>query len=81
MGGSIEPGWYADPHGAENQLRWWNGEEWTQHVRSLSELSERADGAESTADLTDLSQGDRRGRPDDADQPTADLTDHTHPTG
>ncbi|WP_285759023.1 DUF2510 domain-containing protein, partial [Nocardiopsis ansamitocini] len=39
MGGSIEPGWYADPEGAKDQLRWWDGGDWTQHVRSLAELS------------------------------------------
>ncbi|MFV2194566.1 DUF2510 domain-containing protein, partial [Nocardiopsis sp. LOL_012] len=38
MGGSIEPGWYADPHGDDQALRWWNGGEWTRHTRSRSEL-------------------------------------------
>src|SRR5699024_9344363 len=38
MGGSIEPGWYADPQGDAQTLRWWNGDEWTRHTRSLSEL-------------------------------------------
>jgi hypothetical protein len=28
---SIPPDWYADPHGAP-QLRYWDGERWTEHV-------------------------------------------------
>src|SRR5699024_7047409 len=43
MGGSIEPGWYTDPQGDAQTLRWWNGDEWTRHTRSLSELQGDAD--------------------------------------
>jgi uncharacterized protein YxjI len=25
-------GWYADPYGAPNLLRWWDGSQWTQHT-------------------------------------------------
>jgi len=30
------PGWYLDPHGAP-ALRWWNGVEWTDHVKPPDE--------------------------------------------
>ncbi|QVJ00787.1 DUF2510 domain-containing protein [Nocardiopsis eucommiae] len=50
MGGSIEPGWYADPQGDAQTLRWWNGDEWTRHTRSLSELQASSD-EEATTDL------------------------------
>ena len=43
MGGSIEPGWYTDPQGDAQTLRWWNGDEWTRHTRSLRELQGDAD--------------------------------------
>uniref|UniRef100_UPI00131DC838 DUF2510 domain-containing protein n=1 Tax=Thermobifida fusca TaxID=2021 RepID=UPI00131DC838 len=49
MGGSIEPGWYADPEGAPGQLRWWNGSEWTHHVRPLSEFTSEQHAAEESA--------------------------------
>ncbi|WP_049579475.1 DUF2510 domain-containing protein, partial [Nocardiopsis sp. SBT366] len=55
MGGSIEPGWYADPQGDAQTLRWWNGDEWTRHTRSLSELQGAADGSDEEA-TTNLGQ-------------------------
>ena len=27
-------GWYADPHGAPNLLRWWDGAQWTDHTHA-----------------------------------------------
>src|SRR5690606_14803497 len=57
MGGSIEPGWYQDPNGGDGRLRWWNGQEWTQHVRSLSELRPDPGGTAAGED----------------DEPTSDL--------
>ncbi|RKN37985.1 phospholipid scramblase-related protein [Streptomyces hoynatensis] len=27
------PGWYADPQGTPNTLRWWDGTQWTQHTQ------------------------------------------------
>ncbi|WP_157129689.1 DUF2510 domain-containing protein, partial [Thermobifida halotolerans] len=71
MGGSIEPGWYADPEGTPDQLRWWNGSEWTQHVRTLSEFTSdqhAAEGSAATENLTD--SGDGTG----PDQATVDLS-------
>ncbi len=76
MGGSIEPGWYADPQGDAQTLRWWNGEEWTRHTRSLSELQGGAEGPEDELPTTDLS-GRGGGAPSDEDElPTADLSAH-----
>ncbi|NYE49158.1 hypothetical protein HDA32_004278 [Spinactinospora alkalitolerans] len=85
MGGSIEPGWYADPHGVEDRLRWWNGDEWTQHVRSLSELTGGSGGStgertrnpddpEATADLSDAPSRPGAGGEADPDGATADLS-------
>ncbi|WP_071621511.1 DUF2510 domain-containing protein [Nocardiopsis dassonvillei] len=54
MGGSIEPGWYADPQGDAQTLRWWNGSEWTRHTRSLSELQGRGDPGDEEAATTHL---------------------------
>lgn len=31
---NVAPGWYADPTGGR-QARWWDGDEWTQHVQAL----------------------------------------------
>lgn len=28
----TQPGWYWDPQGMPGLFRWWNGEEWTDHV-------------------------------------------------
>jgi hypothetical protein len=30
----VAPGWYSDPMGGR-QARWWDGDEWTQHVQAL----------------------------------------------
>jgi hypothetical protein len=34
-GGAAAPGWYADPHDPQ-QLRWWSGAAWTEHVSPKS---------------------------------------------
>lgn len=31
---TIAPGWYSDPTGGR-QARWWDGDEWTDHVQAL----------------------------------------------
>lgn len=31
-----QPGWYADPDGGQERLRWWDGTRWTDHVHSGS---------------------------------------------
>ncbi|GAA1888214.1 phospholipid scramblase-related protein [Streptantibioticus ferralitis] len=31
---NIPAGWYADPHGAPNLLRWWDGSQWTDHTHA-----------------------------------------------
>lgn len=28
-----QPGWYPDPDGTPQRLRWWDGQHWTQHVQ------------------------------------------------
>ncbi|HEY5319255.1 MAG TPA: DUF2510 domain-containing protein, partial [Galbitalea sp.] len=33
-GSGIIPGWYADPYDA-NQLRWWDGTQWSDQVSAL----------------------------------------------
>src|SRR5690349_2255578 len=33
-GPAVPPaGWYQDPHGPADQLRWWDGVHWTVHVQ------------------------------------------------
>ncbi|WP_157080245.1 DUF2510 domain-containing protein, partial [Thermobifida cellulosilytica] len=66
MGGSIEPGWYADPEGPPGQLRWWNGDEWTQHVRPLSEFTSDQNAAESSADVQNSADSGGGTAPDQA---------------
>jgi hypothetical protein len=54
-GGTAAPGWYADPHDPQ-QLRWWSGEAWTEHVSPKSVPASRAAQAatgEQTAQPTD----------------------------
>ncbi|HJE59063.1 MAG TPA: DUF2510 domain-containing protein, partial [Nocardiopsis listeri] len=68
MGGSIEPGWYADPQGDAQTLRWWNGEGWTRHTRSLSELQGGADGSDEEAATTYLGGQDGGTSPGDDDE-------------
>ncbi|WP_129838529.1 phospholipid scramblase-related protein [Streptomyces sp. RFCAC02] len=31
---NTPPGWYADPRGIPNQLRWWDGGQWTEHTHA-----------------------------------------------
>lgn len=31
---NIPAGWYADPQGTPNQLRWWDGARWTEHTHA-----------------------------------------------
>ena len=33
---TTQPGWYADPSGAPDALRWWDGHAWTNQVRPAS---------------------------------------------
>jgi Protein of unknown function (DUF2510) len=39
--GSAAPGWYTDPQDP-NQLRWWSGEGWTEHVSGGAAAPEQA---------------------------------------
>ena len=36
MANQVPPGWYADPTGGD-RLRWWDGTQWTQQVRSTAQ--------------------------------------------
>ncbi len=31
----TQPGWYWDPNGMPNLFRWWDGEQWTDHVSPI----------------------------------------------
>jgi hypothetical protein len=54
-GSGIPAGWYDDPSGAG--LRWWDGEQWTEHVHT-------AESAAAAAGTTDGSgSGSREGKP------------------
>lgn len=35
------PGWYPDPSGGQHGTRWWDGEQWTQHVDGPTVQTER----------------------------------------
>lgn len=39
---SMAPGWYPDPYSPEGYLRWWDGQRWTAHSVTPTELAERA---------------------------------------
>jgi hypothetical protein len=52
-GSGIPAGWYDDPSGAG--LRWWDGEQWTEHVHT-------AESAAAAAGTPDAS-GSREGKP------------------
>ncbi len=39
-------GWYADPHGTPNLLRWWDGSRWTEHTHAGSQPSPAQAGAQ-----------------------------------
>lgn len=39
-----EPGWYPDPSGVPNQLRYWDGRAWTQRIDQLPGTGPAADG-------------------------------------
>jgi Protein of unknown function (DUF2510) len=52
-GSGIPAGWYDDPSGAG--LRWWDGEQWTEHVHT-------AESAAAAAGTTETS-GSREGKP------------------
>ncbi|WP_059010682.1 phospholipid scramblase-related protein [Streptomyces specialis] len=30
---NVPAGWYGDPHGAPDLMRWWDGTRWTEHTR------------------------------------------------
>jgi hypothetical protein len=54
-GSGIPAGWYDDPSGAG--LRWWDGEQWTEHVHT-------AESAAAAAGTTDgPGSGSREGKP------------------
>jgi len=40
----MPAGWYADPLGIP-QLRWWNGEGWTEHVAAAAQPTMSTSGA------------------------------------
>lgn len=58
-GGSVPPGWYADPAGVAGRWRWWDGQQWTEVVRG----SDEAAAGQATAEH-DAGQPDRAGRPE-----------------
>jgi hypothetical protein len=53
-GSGIPAGWYDDPSG--EGLRWWDGEQWTEHVHS-------AESAAAATGAADLGTGPREGKP------------------
>jgi uncharacterized protein DUF2510 len=44
-------GWYPDPYGAPDLLRWWDGSAWTQHTHEGS-VSQAPDAASTSLDMT-----------------------------
>src|SRR3954449_2800898 len=44
-------GWYPDPYGAPDLLRWWDGSAWTQHTHEGS-ISQAPDAASTSLDMT-----------------------------
>lgn len=56
-GSGIPAGWYDDPSGSG--LRWWDGEQWTEHVHS----AESAAAAAGPGDAASAGGGSREGAP------------------
>jgi len=56
----TSPGWYRDPlHEAADQVRWWDGQRWTQHAQQLpTRLSTRVPGSQGQPGTSESSRGD-----------------------
>lgn len=56
----IGPGWYRDPlHEAADQVRWWDGQRWTQHVQRLpASVSARVHGSQRQPGTSESNRGD-----------------------
>lgn len=56
----ISPGWYRDPlHEAADQVRWWDGQRWTQHARQLpARFSARLPGSQGQPRTNESNRGD-----------------------
>ncbi|MFH8337268.1 phospholipid scramblase-related protein [Streptomyces sp. AM6-12] len=39
-------GWYPDPHGAPQTLRYWDGSQWTEHTNNQTQQGQQAAGAQ-----------------------------------
>ncbi|PWI41713.1 phospholipid scramblase-related protein [Streptomyces sp. ICBB 8177] len=46
---NIPAGWYADPHGTPNLLRWWDGSQWTEHTHAGTQPGARQATAQAQA--------------------------------
>ncbi|MFE9252607.1 phospholipid scramblase-related protein [Streptomyces sp. NPDC007088] len=50
-------GWYADPKGTPQQLRWWDGTDWTDHTTSAQQPAPRQPRVPSSAPAPDPTPG------------------------
>ncbi len=63
---NIPAGWYADPHGAPQTLRYWDGSQWTDHTNTDQQQAQQPQGRQSQAAPVQLPQqglGQPQGRP------------------
>jgi len=42
MTASVPAGWYPDPAGAQNSLRWWDGSTWSEHTQPAAPTAQPA---------------------------------------
>lgn len=73
---SAVAGWYTDPSGVSGQLRWWDGERWTDHVTpdpafapAQQPQPEATSAAEVTADPVDTTEPEVTAQPDVTPEP------------
>ncbi|MFF8989399.1 phospholipid scramblase-related protein [Streptomyces sp. NPDC014983] len=43
---NTPPGWYPDPHGAPQTLRYWDGSQWTEHTNNQAQQGQQTPGAQ-----------------------------------
>ncbi|MBY8885598.1 DUF2510 domain-containing protein [Streptomyces sp. PTM05] len=53
---NIPAGWYADPHGTPELLRWWDGSQWTDHTHAGTQPGARQATAQAQAPQPSIPQ-------------------------
>jgi hypothetical protein len=67
---SASAGWYADPSGVSGQLRWWDGDRWTDHVTPDPSAVPASAGATGSAEVHGSETGAGLAEPTQPPPPT-----------